>query len=226
MRHALTTCALLLIGSAPSLGQNQVVVTGTVIDQETRFPIPLVNVMIRGTAIGAATDTNGTFVVKIPVGDTCVLSFSHIAYDKVVRSLDVSAPKEITIRQRLPPASVRLPEVIVTASTFREMRAIDIIDGEEFERLGEPRLERALKYMLPFLISPLKERMFNPGKDFTLYVDDEWYESIMLDDFNPFAIRKVAIWGALESPVGYPARRGGYVIAIWTKNDDENPSRR
>jgi len=209
---------MILATTSPVHAQGTVRISGTVIEEGTDAPIPLVNVVVRRTTIGAATDTMGRFSIEVPIGDSCIVSFSHLAYEKIVRSFDTRQPKHISVRQRLEPTTFRLPDVVIQRTRFEDMRTYNVLDAKDFEKLGEPKLEQSLRYFMPFLIKPLRERMFDDSKDFTLYVDDVWYESIYLNDFNPFAIRRVAVWGALWSPIGYPAVRGGHVVAIWTKD--------
>ena len=69
--------------------EQQITVTGTVYD-ETGQTFPGVNIVIKGTATGRITDTNGRFSIDVP-GESAVLIFSFIGYN----------PQEITVgRQR------------------------------------------------------------------------------------------------------------------------------
>lgn len=137
--------------------------------------------------------------------------------------------REAGFRVYLVPDTFRLGEVVVTAkrqlvpTKAAEQRAVLTIRGEEFERLGEERMERALKYFLPFIVKRLEERMKNGGEDFTLYVNGEWKESLTLDEVDPFSVRRVMVWeywGIAKDidmfPLGFPPHGTKRVILIET----------
>jgi len=127
---------------------------------------------------------------------------------------------------------IALGEVLVTAkkrfvlTEETTRRASFRIGGEEFERLGEPDMEKAMHYLLPDVVQPLKDRLQLDKNDFTLYVDGEWKESIFLDDLDPFTVRRILVWEGLGRgqdnrhdifPIGLPLRRGKYVILVETR---------
>lgn len=62
--------------------------TGTVIDGAQKQPMPGVNLVIKGTAIGTTTDSEGQFSIEVSEGD--ILVFSFIGY----------APREVSIRDQ------------------------------------------------------------------------------------------------------------------------------
>lgn len=55
-----------------------VLLTGMVLDADTRSPMPYVNIQVRNTVYGTASDVNGYFSIYISPGDT--LQFSSIGY--------------------------------------------------------------------------------------------------------------------------------------------------
>ena len=69
---------LLWMASAQSLFAQERVVTGTVKD-ESGSGMPGVNVLIKGTANGTATDASGTYRLNVS-GDQNVLVISFIGY--------------------------------------------------------------------------------------------------------------------------------------------------
>src|SRR5690554_962780 len=80
--HPIILCSVLMAGtfsvSAHALIPVQdVVITGTVSDAETGETIPGVNVIVRGTSYGTATDAMGRFSLSFPNEDA-VLVFSFI----------------------------------------------------------------------------------------------------------------------------------------------------
>lgn len=215
-----------------SFAQERCVVKGVVLDDETTKPVPNVNVIVRGKKMGTTTDSAGYFRLGLPARDEFVLVFSHVAYQKVTRSVSSGAPTEIEFRIFLVPEAIKLQEVVVTGtkqivpSKAAERRALFSFGGDELERLGEEDMEKALRYMLPDIVRRLEDRMMYDAADFTLYVNGEWKESICLDEIDPFSIRRVLVWGLLGIkmdidvfPNGLPLRRGKHVILIETKQE-------
>ena len=83
--------------------QNSGKIVGTVIDKETRTPLPGANVIIEGTSLGAATDLEGRFIImRIPPG-RYTLRVIFIGYQKttlqnveVLTDLTTTANFELT----------------------------------------------------------------------------------------------------------------------------------
>src|SRR3990172_12783811 len=75
MKKAIVFISLMLLMVS---GSSARVITGTVVDPGNN-PIPGVNVVIKGTATGTITDSNGTF--SITVGENnATLVFSFVGY--------------------------------------------------------------------------------------------------------------------------------------------------
>ena len=69
---------LLLVFLLPTLLFAQTMVSGTVTDQASGFPLPGVNVIVKGTTNGASTDIDGNYTISVNSGD--VLVFSYLGY--------------------------------------------------------------------------------------------------------------------------------------------------
>ncbi len=76
------------------------VVTGKVTSFEDGTTLPGVNVVIKGTTTGTATDTNGAFSLSVPEGSTLVFSFIGLETKEVEvgtqTSLDVVLASDIS----------------------------------------------------------------------------------------------------------------------------------
>jgi hypothetical protein len=112
----------------------------------------------------------------------------------------------------------------IVPSKEAEKRAAYSIGGDEFERLGEEDMERAMSHFLPFIIKRPESRMSSSSADFTLYVNGVWKESIVLSDLDPFSVRQVLVWDYLGInrdidlfPIGMPVHTGQYVVLVETK---------
>ena len=83
---------LLLLCSTAVFGQTKTL-TGTVTDKNGEV-LPGVNVVVKGTSIGTATDTDGKFSLNIP-SSNAVLLFSYIGY--VSREIQVKGENSVNI---------------------------------------------------------------------------------------------------------------------------------
>ncbi len=103
---------IVLLGAANTLSGSepqQLTVTGTVTDASTGIPMPGVNVVIKGTVLGALTDLGGKYTLTVP-DQNAVLVFSFIGY----LTLEEPVSGRTTINAALSPATTELEEVIVT----------------------------------------------------------------------------------------------------------------
>lgn len=98
----------------------KVIITGIVVDKESKHPIPNVSIRIIGTFLGAATDADGRFTIRNIEEDVYKLRFSSVGYlqhtetnVRVVRN-KTTVVKEIALYEQ----AVTGNAVEVTASVF------------------------------------------------------------------------------------------------------------
>ncbi len=72
-------------------------ISGVVTDATDGSPMPGVNVMIKGTTNGAATDFDGKYSIKANVGD--VLVFSYTGYDTVKKTVGSSNKINVVLKE-------------------------------------------------------------------------------------------------------------------------------
>ncbi len=91
-------------------------ITGRIVDGETNAPIALVNVLIEGSTMGAATDINGNYtILDVPPG-TYTLRASCVGYQPVLyEQVKVSIDLTTTIDFKLTQSNVTLNEQVVVA---------------------------------------------------------------------------------------------------------------
>lgn len=94
--------------SFSSLGE-MAQVSGRVVD-ENGNGFPGVNILVKGTSIGAVTDINGNYTIAVPDNGT-VLVFSFVGYS----SQEISVGNQTVVNLTLLPDESDLQEVIVTA---------------------------------------------------------------------------------------------------------------
>ncbi|MES2266543.1 MAG: DUF4139 domain-containing protein [Bacteroidota bacterium] len=81
-------------------------VTGQVIGQDDRSPLPGVSIRVKGTSIGAQTDVNGNYAIQVP-NSNAVLEYSFVGYEKIERTA------QSVLNISLKPAAKALNEVVV-----------------------------------------------------------------------------------------------------------------
>ncbi len=96
--RGLIALLLLIIGNA--FGAGKLTISGYIIDSSSGETIIGVNVIVRGTTRGAASDVNGYFVIPGLSAGNYTLDFRHIAYEK--KSLPVKLLNKSLILQEIP----------------------------------------------------------------------------------------------------------------------------
>jgi TonB-linked SusC/RagA family outer membrane protein len=106
-KHLLCLSFCFLVASA--LAQDRTI-TGKVIAVEDSSPLPGVNVVVKGTTNGTATDANGAFTINVPSsGGTLVFSFIGL------KSVEIDIGSKTTIDLSMESDVTQLSEVVVTA---------------------------------------------------------------------------------------------------------------
>ncbi|NND52233.1 MAG: SusC/RagA family TonB-linked outer membrane protein [Flavobacteriaceae bacterium] len=120
---------LLLI---PSVMIGQSTVSGTVTEQATTQPLPGVNVIIKGTTQGTATDFDGNYQITINNGD--ILVFSYVGFV----SQEITFTGQSTIDVALVEDAAQLDEVVLIGygSTTKQdaTGAVEKVGVEEFNK--------------------------------------------------------------------------------------------
>lgn len=135
------TVLLFLLISVPALAQERVI-TGRVTDVAGN-PIPGVNVIIKGTTTGTATDGDGTYSIEASEEDVLQMSFIGFA----PREVAVGTQTRIDVQMEEDVAT--LEEVVVVG--YGEMRRADLtsaqtsISSKDIERTVNTTIEQAIQ---------------------------------------------------------------------------------
>lgn len=96
-------------------GTNPLTISGKVVDKETNTPLPFASVLLKGTSIGTATNSDGLFILNVPgVHRTGEITVSFVGY-KPQRIAIPDLKDEIAVGLESDPMT--LDAVVVTATT-------------------------------------------------------------------------------------------------------------
>ena len=116
----------------PSFLIAQETITGTVTEQSTGFPLPGVNVIVKGTSQGTASDFDGNFSVTVNTGD--VIEFSSVGYLTQV----ITYSEQSSINVSLAEDTAQLDEVVIIGygSVKKEdlTGSVDVVTSKEFNK--------------------------------------------------------------------------------------------
>ena len=93
----------------------QMIVSGRIVDSQTKEPLIGATVVVKGSTVGDASDTEGHFKLKIYSNRLPTLVFRCIGYNEVSKELTSQSPLDLGIIE-LQPSSVGLNEVKILAS--------------------------------------------------------------------------------------------------------------
>ena len=144
---------LYLIAASISFSQS-VTISGTVHNDKGK-PLVGANVFLEGTALGAATDISGYYIIeKVPTGRSYKISARYIGHRMMIKEIATEEGKPIAIDFELVMSLVDLDEVVVAASfSERKKRAqaspVTIISQDDLRRLPVRSIDEVLTGKVP-----------------------------------------------------------------------------
>ena len=119
----------------PSIFLSQQVVKGKVVDKESQFPLPGVNIQFINAEFekGVASDVNGTFKMEdVPLGRH-QLKFSFIGYQPLVQTIVVNSGREVVLNVEIEESTETLQEVVISSNKERTVNnQMAIISAQQF----------------------------------------------------------------------------------------------
>lgn len=116
----------------PALLIAQTNVSGTVTEQSTALPLPGVNVVIKGTSTGTATDFDGKYQISVNTGD--VLVFSYVGYKTFEVTYNGQNPLDVQLLED----TAQLEEIVLIGygSVKKEdlTGSVDVISSDDFNK--------------------------------------------------------------------------------------------
>jgi TonB-linked SusC/RagA family outer membrane protein len=233
MNRKLLLLIILSVCFAQAFAQERTI-TGTVIDAIEGSTLPGVNIVIKGTLTGTATDVDGVYSIKVNDA-TDILVFSFIGYEPVEMVVGANA----TINAALQPTSASLEEVVVVGYGSAKVKdltsAITTVRSEDIIKTPASQPVQALQGKVAGLqvvtngspgSSPtVRIRGIGsfPGRDneSPLYVvDGMFYDNI--DFLNPTDIASMSVMKDASASAIYGVRAANGVILIETKSGSYN----
>jgi TonB-dependent starch-binding outer membrane protein SusC len=136
------TAVMLLMSASLVLAQERVV-SGTISD-EGGAPVPGVNVIVKGTTFGTASDADGKYSVRVP-GSDAVLVFSFIGY----KTKEMPVGTLTTVDASLEPDVQTLTELVVTGYTTQRKKditgAVAVVKVDELQVIQAPNIASKLE---------------------------------------------------------------------------------
>lgn len=119
------------------LAPAQYVINGKIFDLKNKEPLPFVNVIIKGTTVGATSDFDGNFQIKTSkISDTIVATY--IGYKRSTVVLKKTATQFVNIPMEQLAEGVSLDEVVVKAGENPAYRIVrNVIARKEFNNKRE-----------------------------------------------------------------------------------------
>ncbi len=114
----LTPIFMLLLFSSASAQTNRYVISGKVIEESTKTPIPGAGVKVQGTNFAVAANSDGTYslVANLAPG-TYQLAATYIGYKTITRQITLGSNNNVTADFSLAQDAMGLDEVIVTGTS-------------------------------------------------------------------------------------------------------------
>lgn len=116
------------------------IIAGVVKDDENRQGIPFVNVIIKGTQLGAASDENGRYIIRgVPPGEH-TLVVSSVGFRTIETPVRIEPGTTVTRDFYMAHSMVELSEVLVYGASLRRERiteapaSVSIIEADDIAR--------------------------------------------------------------------------------------------
>lgn len=154
MKKIISLAILLTIGlclMAQTDKKTDANIFGHVIDKQTGEHVPYINIMIKGTSIGTASDASGHFYLKnLPVGDYTIVA-QGIGYMPQEKEISISAGSSIELNFQIEEDAIMLNDVVVSANKNETSRkeapiVVSVLSPKTFENTNSSCLAEGLNF--------------------------------------------------------------------------------
>lgn len=202
-----------------------ITLTGKIIDKATRETLPFVNISVKGTTIGTASNVDGYFTLQNVPCDTVTLLCSYIGYDKQILYLTPESSVN-NLQFELNASNQEIKEVVITgqkqdileANEKTSMIKLTPLKLNTLPNLGEKDILRSFQLMPGISAanensSGLYVRGGTPDQSLVLYDGFTVYNVEHLfgfySSFNSNAIKDVQLYKG-----GFDAKFGGRLSSV------------
>ena len=218
-------------GGYAALAQNNVTVSGTVVD-ENGEPILGAGVVVKGTTTGTTADLDGVFSLTVPAGS--VLQFISVGFETVEKTVNtggdlgtITMPTEHTV----------LDQVVVIG--YGSQKKVDltgsvaIVDADEMKKVSHSNISTMLEGKVagvqitsdgqPGADPSVRIRGLGSfGSTAPLYVIDGVPMGTTIRDFSPNDIETIQVLKDASAAAIYGSRAANGVVIITTKGGKKN----
>ena len=214
----------------------QISIRGTVSD-EAGATLPGVNVMVKGTITGTATDVNGNYTISVP-NTNAVLVFSFVGYT----TQEMMVGNQTAINIILSEAASELEEVVVIG--YGTVRKSDLtgsvasVTEKQFQDQPITRLDQALNGRVPgvsiitnsgapeqsILVRIRGANSIYGGND-PLYVVDGIPNSTLFNNLDANDIQSIEVLKDASATAIYGSRGANGVVLVTTRRGAEGKAR-
>ena len=234
--NRLKLCFITLLCVLPLFGSmaQSVKIEGSVRDSQTDELLPGVNVMVKGSSVGAMTNIDGAF--SITVQKSSVLEFSFIGYEK--QEYEVKGNAKIQVE--LNPVGIAMDEVIVVGASMKKSDltgSVARVTDKTLQQIPTADLNTALQGKVagvfiqnsakPGEAASIKIRGNNSIQYGTspIYVIDGLLVDQGFEMLNPNGIATIDVLKDASATAIYGARGANGVVVITTKKGQKGKAR-
>ena len=234
--NRLKLCFITLLCVLPLFGSmaQSVKIEGSVRDSQTDELLPGVNVMVKGSSIGAMTNIDGAFSITVQKGS--VLEFSFIGYEKQEYGVKGNAK----IQVELNPVGIAMDEVIVVGASMKKSDltgSVARVTDKTLQQIPTADLNTALQGKVAGVFI---QNSANPGEAASIkirgnnsiqygtspiYVIDGLLVDQGFEMLNPNDIATIDVLKDASATAIYGARGANGVVVITTKKGQKGKAR-
>ena len=236
MRNLLLSSFLCLFTTVV-YGQQQQMVSGTITAEGA--PLPGASVTVKGTAIGAVTDSDGDFSLELERG-SYTLVVSYIGF--TIEELDITVPSAAHLSVDLEPDVTMLREIEVVSTGYQKLPeerstgSFEHLNTDLVNRAVTPNLINRLEGVTPGLLFNRdvggQENNITIRGTSTIFADarpliviDNFPYDGPLENINPNDVESITVLKDAAAASIWGARAGNGVIVITTKSGIEGKPR-
>ncbi|MDR2918175.1 MAG: TonB-dependent receptor [Tannerella sp.] len=126
-------------------------IVGHILDKATQEHLPFINVFIKGTTIGTATDASGHYFLKnVPEGKS-IIEVKAIGYKTIEKEVSLKKGETLELNFDIEEDAIALEGVVVSANRSETTRRlapslVNVIDSKVFTNTNSPTLAQGLNF--------------------------------------------------------------------------------